>query len=631
MTERVRWLQSVPHRLIAIVLSVGGLACFALVAQPPQLAGAAALSVTNCNDSGAGSLRDAVAGAASGDTVSFSLSCSTITLTSGAINIATNLTISGPGASALALSGNNASQVFVVGAGVPSFAISGVTIENGNGPGGGIYDAGGTDLTVGASDFINNFGSRGGAIYDVGTGSLSVAGTTFSGNQASVYGGAIYITGGGALTVSDSSFTNNQGSYDGGGILSEGPLTVTRSSFSGNTAETGGGIFIENTGGPRSVTDSTFAVNNAGDGGGIANSGSDSVLTVSDSTFSQNAATSFGGGLYNCNVGSGGGTDLTHVTLWGNSSGDGPAGGIYNGCGSTTLVATIVAGSLNIGRDCGGVITDGGYNLDDDVSCGFSGTSLALTPAGLDPSGLQDNGGPTQTIALEKGSAAIGAVGSQSLCSTDDQRGLGRPTPCDIGAYQTGLPTTGVLLPAKGAAVSGSTILGAAATNATSVVFLLFGGTYGLSGHQLCTATESPYGWYCSWNTSNVPDGNYTLVSVAFDGPAIAASAGVGIRVNNTMSLPTTSVLVPSGGTTLTGTTYLDASASNADTVGFALFGGSYGLSGHLLCIAGPTLYGYLCAWNTATVPNGSYVLVSVAINSAGGAFSSGVGVTVKN
>ena len=94
---------------------------------------------------------------------------------------------------------------------------------------------------------------------------------------------------------------------------------------------------------------------------------------------------------------------------------------------------------------------------------------------------------------------------------------------------------------------------------------------------------------------------------------------------------PTTAVLIPSHGATLAGSTYLDASASNATSVGFVLFGGSYGYSGQLLCTATPTLYGWLCAWNTATVPNGTYILLSGAINSAGVAFSSGVSVTVDN
>ena len=68
----------------------------------------------------------------------------------------------------------------------------------------------------------------------------------------------------------------------------------------------------------------------------------------------------------------------------------------------------------------------------------------------------------------------------------------------------------------------------------------------------------------------------------------------------------------------LSGSTYLDASASNATTVEFVLFGGSYGLSGHVVGTATPTLYGWLDSWNTTTVPNGSYVLVSYASGPGG-------------
>ena len=77
--------------------------------------------------------------------------------------------------------------------------------------------------------------------------------------------------------------------------------------------------------------------------------------------------------------------------------------------------------------------------------------------------------------------------------------------------------------------------------------------------------------------------------------------------------------------------TYLDASASNATSVEFLLFGGTYGYAAPVICTATPTLYGWLCAWNTTTVPNGSYVLVSEASNSTGSTFSSGVSITVNN
>jgi hypothetical protein len=94
---------------------------------------------------------------------------------------------------------------------------------------------------------------------------------------------------------------------------------------------------------------------------------------------------------------------------------------------------------------------------------------------------------------------------------------------------------------------------------------------------------------------------------------------------------PTTSVLIPATGATLSGTATLDASASNATSVEFWLFGGSYGYSGKMIGTATQTLYGWLYFWNTTTVPNGSYVLLSVAFNSSGHAFSPNVNITVTN
>ena len=169
-------------------------------------------------------------------------------------------------------------------------------------------------------------------------------------------------------------------------------------------------------------------------------------------------------------------------------------------------------------------------------------------------------------------------------------------------------PTTSVLLPSKGAALSGTAAtLDASASNATSVEFLLFGGSYGYDAPVICTATLTYYGWYCSWNTTTVPT---ALTSWCLKPPARGGStysSGAGITVRN--PLPTTSVLVPSNGATLSGSTALDASASNATSVEFLLFGGSYGYDAPVICTATLTYYGWVCSWNTTTVPDGSYVL----------------------
>ncbi len=200
-----------------------------------------------------------------------------------------------------------------------------------------------------------------------------------------------------------------------------------------------------------------------------------------------------------------------------------------------------------------------------------------------------------------------------------------------IGRITTGSyppPTTSVLIPSKGATLSGSTILDASASNATSVEFRLFGGAYGYKAPVLCTATLTYYGWLCSWNTTTVPNGSYELLSEAFGAGGSTFSSGASIAVSNG---PTTSVLVPSTGATLSDSTTLDASASNATSVEFRLFGGIYGYNAPVLCTATLTYYGWLCSWDTTTVPNGSYYLLSEAFNAGGSAFSSGVSITVHN
>ena len=107
---------------------------------------AADLIVLNTDDSGAGSLRQAIVDAEDGDIIHFdsSLYGQTITLTNGQLLITKALTISGPGANVLAISGNNASRVFYI---TTTVTISGVTIKEGLGsPGGGIYNKGTLDL-----------------------------------------------------------------------------------------------------------------------------------------------------------------------------------------------------------------------------------------------------------------------------------------------------------------------------------------------------------------------------------------------------------------------------------------------------------------------------------------------------
>jgi len=394
---------------------VAGLALSCGAAFPGHVAGAATNVVTNCKGSGRGSLAAVVKAAPAGATVLVSVSCPPTDpiVLSSTIAINVNLSIEGLGAGTLAVSRNNSVGVFDIGTGVTA-TISGVTIENGHGvtsgsfsQGGGIFNYG--SLTVADTTVSDNSADFGGGIYSNGT--LTVSNSTVSDNTASNgWGGGVLSDSGATSTITDSTVADNNSNYDGGGIFNDGITTVSDSTVSNNTAHNGGGLANEGT------------------------------MTVSDSTVAQNSATSDGGGVFSYIQS--GPTSVTNSTVSGNGAVTG--GGIDNSA-AVTLGASIVANS-SAGGDCVGVaagLTDDGDNLDDDGSCGFvAGTDHSDASSGLDPAGLQDNGGPTQTIALEPGSPAIGAVNDAAACSTSDQRGVARPTPCDIGSYQSAKSTT---------------------------------------------------------------------------------------------------------------------------------------------------------------------------------------------
>ena len=113
--------------------------------------------------------------------------------------------------------------------------------------------------------------------------------------------------------------------------------------------------------------------------------------------------------------------------------------------------------------------------------------------------------------------------------------------------------------------------------------------------------------------TAAGPETVQVQVGGTLDGIPLSNSASAPLFINTP---PTTSVLIPSNGATLSGSTYLDASASNATSVEFRLFGGVYEYAAPVVCTATPTIYGWLCSWNTTTVPDGSYFLLSEAFNS---------------
>ncbi|MBV6449456.1 MAG: hypothetical protein MHPDNHAH_00166 [Anaerolineales bacterium] len=441
-------------------------------------------AITNANNDNQSGSTDCAAGAGA-DTITFAGNY-VITLVGSQLPAVTSqITITGNGAANTIVQADvnpNTATYRVIEVGSSgNLTLDSLTVRHGrcNGScaydsssGGGIYNRG--TLSVTDSALSGNSAVRGGGIYNYAT--LTVTDSTFSGNSATMTGGGIYnydtatVTdsalsgnsansyGGGiynwdTLTVTNSALSGNSAGFDGGGILNDYTLTVTNSTLSGNSAGADGGG-IEHDGSDLIVTNSTLSGNSAGDdgggiytagtatvtnsaisgnsanywGGGIYNDGS--ALTVTNSTLSGNSAANYGGGIFN----DGGALTVTNSTLSGNSAFQG--GGIIN-LGTLNYSNTIIANST--GGDCINVNTIGTNvnNLVQDNTC----SPLLSGDPNLGP--LADNGGPTQTHALQSTSPAIDA-GNAGACPSTDQRGVTRPqgAVCDIGAYEYSTDTT---------------------------------------------------------------------------------------------------------------------------------------------------------------------------------------------
>jgi hypothetical protein len=246
-----------------------------------------------------------------------------------------------------------------------------------------------------------------------------------------------------------------QVSGDGGGIRNAGQLSLSRVLVTANRANSGagGGIYSNGAGATLTVTQSAVTANSAsGVGGGIAVG---QQMTLSDSTVSGNSAGATGGGIHafeNADA------PILGSTITANQAGT-QGGGLF--AESTPFITvdrpdlhnTILAGNTApADRDCGGTPSSSGHNL---IGVGSStcidftaakgdlvGTATAPRDPRLGP--LANNGGTTPTHALLAGSPAINAGEG---CTATDQRGQGRASACDIGAFEistdclTGGPT----------------------------------------------------------------------------------------------------------------------------------------------------------------------------------------------
>ncbi len=292
----------------------------------------------------------------------------------GGLSITSPVTINGPGASVLTISGNNASRVFAVSPGaVVNF--NGLTIANGNSStnGGGLFNDHGT-VTLTNCVVTGNTANFGGGIF----------------NRGSTSGAA-------SLTLNNSTLTANAASGasgKGGGIYNEGVnsgtalLSLTNCTVSDNMA---------------SNVPGTAAIENFGSGGTAR-------TTLTNCTFNNNAISNESATLLLAN------------TLLAPSSGP----NLVNSSG------TITSQGHNLSSDAaGGDATTGPGGFLNAV-----GDKRNTDPL-LDPAGLVNNGGPTSTFALSSTSPAINA-GDDNRAPPADQRGYYRSGVSDIGAFEFG-------------------------------------------------------------------------------------------------------------------------------------------------------------------------------------------------
>lgn len=439
--------------------------------------------VTNCNDSGTGSLRDAVNSALSGDTVDLTeLTCSTVTLSTGSVTIAANdLSIIGSGVDALTIEGSGTDRVFThTGTGilaVTALAIrGGVVTSKESADGGCILSPGRVMLDhadIRDCTATGLGGARGGCIA-AGTISLidsrletciaQVAETSYQ----RAYGGAIHIGSyDGTVDLTRSSITDSSAiaplsSGMGGGIFAQaGSITSSDSTLSGNSAigapyVAGFGNFSSDQGfggavfsvGSLTITGTTLFDNTATSGGAIANmafGATPELIQITNSTISGNTASSLGGAIWSM----AGGLNISNSSVTRNHAEYGAAGIMAQHWMTQDisqhplqLHSTIIAdnhaiyGMADIETVVAGVTIQGSNNFIDETNLPAPGDTLAGDPM-LSP--LADNGGPTWTHSPLPASPLIDAGNNVEVVEFD-QRGPGFPraigAAVDIGAIE---------------------------------------------------------------------------------------------------------------------------------------------------------------------------------------------------
>jgi len=388
------------------LLGAGG-AAVALAAGSGMASANAPLSVTNLNDSGAGSLRQALldANAAPGqDVITFAAGVSgTISLLSDFPELTEAIDLEGPGSSVITIDGGwtraggptAGFKVFAIndgGGGAGTWTLSGFTVTGGNNStgiwktGGAIKATNSDPLNIADVKMTANYASSGGGgISLTGTGNVVITHSSITGNTSGGGGGGLYADteNHSTLTIIDSDISNNTAVGDGGGLYFDtdgGNITIVGSVISNNSSEgDGGAIMVNNlyTEGSLTITDTVISGNHAAlNGGALYSTTDDGSIFITDSTLSNNSAGGAGGALYISSTGLGE-VVIANSTISGNESTTGAgAMQLLSGAKATLLQSTV---TNNTG---GGATAVGGIAIDaDDLT--LVGSIVAGNP-GLD-------------------------------------------------------------------------------------------------------------------------------------------------------------------------------------------------------------------------------------------------------
>jgi len=309
-------------------LLVGGVAGALVLA--PQAGAATTYTVTNTADSGAGSLRQAVADAnnnAGADIIVFDASAAgTITLTTD-IFFTDDVSIAGLGAAESIISGNNITRIFYMyDEGARTISISGLTLTDGRSGNGGAIFSKGIDLTLSSVVITGNEAARrGGGVYfadlENRNPTLTIIDSEISDNTAGNDGGGFSLYNAGDVTITNTVVSGNSSDQDGGGayLYNVGNVSIDSSTFDQNTAvKNGGGLMLYNVG-DVTITNTVVSGNASLYGGGGIYTRNTGNVTIDSSTFDQNSAVTYGGGVHATSSDS---FTMTNSTVSGNEAED---------------------------------------------------------------------------------------------------------------------------------------------------------------------------------------------------------------------------------------------------------------------------------------------------------------------